>query len=136
MKSNRPHKMIAMLFAMLALIQGLPFLAKAAEVSYDVIYGYQGNMAIFEKDGKQGAMNLKQMVIIPPIYDYISLFEHGLARVLVDTKWGMVRDTGEIIIKPQYDYISSFIPEASCPPDSKPMACIVLKWVLWIPAAR
>ena len=119
-------KVIAVYFIVLTSFQGWLSPAKATAVSYDMIYGYQGNMAIFEKDGKQGAMNPRQEVIIPPIYDFVSLFEHGLARVLVDRKWGMIRDTGEIIIEPQYDYISEFLAESRCPAGYKQIARIIL----------
>ncbi len=112
--------MAAIFLAALVLLQGWPFPARAKDADYDVIYGYQGGMAVFEKDEKQGAMDTRQQVIFPPMYDYISLFEYGLARVLVDKKWGMVRDTGEIVIEPAYDYISGF-PAA----ESKSVACMI-----------
>ncbi len=127
MRTAQPHRIAAVFLAMLFLLHGGMPLAAATGVSYDVLYGYQGGMAVFEKDGKQGAMNSRQKVVIPPIYDYISLFEYGLARVLMDGKWGMVRDTGETVIEPSYDYISAFIPEAQCPPNFPPMASLLSK---------
>lgn len=115
MRTIKTKKATGLTYAVLISLLAIFFMpcANAREAfpdgsTYDVLFGYQAGMAVFEKGDKQGAVNRDKQVVIPPIYDFVGLFEYGLTRVQVNGKWGLVRDTGEVVIATNYDYISTF----------------------------
>jgi len=47
---------------------------------------------------KFGFMNENLDVVIPPIYDWVSVFEHGYAQVSLNNSWGIINVKGELVI--------------------------------------
>jgi len=59
-------------------------------------------------DGKYGAINQKGDILLKPIYDSISYFFDGYARIEVSGKYGLINRDFKIVLKPKFDYIQEF----------------------------
>ena len=59
-------------------------------------------------DGKYGIINQKGKLLLKPIYDSITYFFDGFARIQVGDKYGLINTDFKIVLKPTYDYISEF----------------------------
>lgn len=67
-------------------------------------FDFYDNLAVIEKNGKYGFINLKGEIIIDPIFDNAWHFTEGLARVNVNNKAGYINTQGEMVIEPQFVY--------------------------------
>lgn len=75
---------------------------------YDKIGTYNNRLAIVEKDGKYGLIDIDGLELIPCVYDKIYPFTYGLAVVKKDNKYGFINKDGEEKIPLIYDYVDSF----------------------------
>jgi len=55
---------------------------------------------------KWGYINQADKTIIPPDFDYATIFERGNARIRIKEKWGIIDTTGKQITPVVYDWIS------------------------------
>lgn len=65
-------------------------------------------MILAQLNGKSGYINIKQDILIPFIYDDLSVFSHGLAPAKKNGKYGYIDRKGKIIIPFKYDNESHF----------------------------
>ena len=65
-----------------------------------------------KKDGKWGLLNNQCMIILPCVYNYIEIFQEGVAVVRLNKKYGVVNQKGEIITPIDF-YVQSSIPRFS-----------------------
>ncbi len=80
-------------------------------IEYDNIDEFYYGLAVIQKDGKYGLMDLKFNIVVEPKWNYINPF-YNYTYTTVNAKngkAGVIDRKGNIIIKPlYYDYISSF----------------------------
>lgn len=62
----------------------------------------------FRLKDNYGVLSIENKQIIPPVYDYISLYEHKFFKVMKDSKEGIFTIEGEEIFCPKYDQIVDF----------------------------
>jgi hypothetical protein len=79
---------------------------KSIEVEY-----YKKMIHISAGPGKQGYLAMNGKMLFKPIYDEISDFSNGLARVRLNGKYGLMKEDEKFIIEPGYDQL--FILRAS-----------------------
>lgn len=74
----------------------------------NVGFFYQG-FASIQKDSLFGFINLKNEIVIEPIFKGVRYFSEGLAGATLDgKKWGFINEEGEFVIEPQYFYVDAF----------------------------
>ncbi|MBC1453863.1 WG repeat-containing protein [Listeria welshimeri] len=74
---------------------------------YDKVSDFtKDGLAIVVKDGKMGAINSKEEVIIPFMYDRISDFENGFALVFKNKLWGAFDNRGKQVLPTEYEALS------------------------------
>lgn len=57
-----------------------------------------------KSNNKWGFVDLKNNVIVTPIYDEVTEFnEYGFAGVKKNGKWGVINESGEVVLEPTYD---------------------------------
>lgn len=66
------------------------------------------NLFQVTKDGKSGFINDKGQVVIDLVFDGVSSFSEGLARIFVGDKVGFIDTKGNIKIPPKFDTVSGF----------------------------
>jgi hypothetical protein len=66
------------------------------------------NLFQVRKHGKSGFINGKGQVIIDLIFDNVSSFSEGYARIFVGDKVGFIDNKGNITIPPKFDSVSGF----------------------------
>ena len=67
------------------------------------------NMILAQKDGKDGYIDINDNILIPFIYDDLSVFsDNGLASAQVKDKFGAINRKGEIVIPFRYDRLNYF----------------------------
>jgi len=66
------------------------------------------NLFQVTKDGKSGFINDKGQVVIDFVFDGVSSFSEGLARIFVGEKVGFIDTKGNIKIQPKFDTVSGF----------------------------
>jgi hypothetical protein len=66
------------------------------------------NLFKVRKDGKSGFINDKGQIIIDLVFDGVSSFSEGLARIFVRGKVGFINTKGNIKIQPKFDTVSGF----------------------------
>ncbi|WP_271628590.1 WG repeat-containing protein [Caldicellulosiruptor sp. DIB 104C] len=76
--------------------------------SYQNVAYINSKLAMFEKNGKWGVMDIKGKIIAKPIYERILLESEGMIPVKIRNKWGFIDIHGKIRIKPQFDNVSAF----------------------------
>jgi hypothetical protein len=54
----------------------------------------------FLTGGKWGYIDVKGSWLIKPVFDSVSSFEDGLAKVYIGDKWGYINRTGKYIWQP------------------------------------
>jgi hypothetical protein len=54
---------------------------------------------------KWGFIDSTQQIVISPIYDFVRLFNDGVAKVKLDSKWGLINEQGKRITEIKYDKI-------------------------------
>lgn len=69
--------------------------------SYIVLYPIRHNR-------KYGVINQYGEVVVEPVYDQISSYREGLARVKVNGKYGFMNSAGELVIPADYSYAGDF----------------------------
>jgi hypothetical protein len=52
---------------------------------------------------KWGFIDSTQQIVISPIYDFVRLFNDGVAKVKLDGKWGLINEEGKRITEIKYD---------------------------------
>jgi hypothetical protein len=57
------------------------------------------------KADKWGFINSAQQIVITPKYDFVRLFNNGIARVKLNGKWGLINEKGEAVTEIKYDKI-------------------------------
>ena len=70
---------------------------------------YREGLAVYERNGKFGYIDLAGHVIIPAQYDIAKNFRNGMAYVNKNGKWGYIDTLGKIVIPIQYDYIYGYV---------------------------
>ncbi len=60
-------------------------------------------VALVEKDGKFGYLNLDGKEITPIEWDEAESFEEGFGRVRKGKYWGLMDVSGKMVLKPEYD---------------------------------
>jgi len=58
-------------------------------------------------DNKWGFIDNTQNIVIEPNYDFVRLFNNGVAFVKLNGKWGLINEHGETVTKIKYDKIFS-----------------------------
>ena len=61
-----------------------------------------------DEDGREGMIDAKGDVVIPPCFDGIDDFSGGLARFERDNLWGYVNAAGDVVIPPKYPWAEAF----------------------------
>ncbi len=77
-------------------------------VEYDYIYSFENNITIAKKDGRYGAIDMNNNVVIQFNLDYedIRAFRNGRAAVKNSAgKWGVINTKGELIVPCENDTI-------------------------------
>ena len=72
--------------------------------AYSIVKSSSNKMGIIDKQG-----NLK----LKPIYDSISSFYNGFARVELNGKQGLINEKFEVVLKPVYDEVQEFNGDAA-----------------------
>ncbi|MDR3246009.1 MAG: WG repeat-containing protein [Prevotellaceae bacterium] len=62
----------------------------------------------YMENEKWGFIDSTRKVIIQPKYDFVRLFEKGIARVKLNGKWGLINEKGDILTDFKYDRIYLF----------------------------
>lgn len=57
---------------------------------------------IWDKDGKEGFIDVNGNIVNKPINDLVGEFSEGLAPVMVGDKWGYMNEKDEIVIAPRW----------------------------------
>lgn len=57
---------------------------------------------------KCGFIDVKNNIVIEPIYDDVMSFNEGLATVKLNGKWGVIDKSGKFIVQPVHDFIYPF----------------------------
>ena len=68
----------------------------------------QAHAIVQNIDGKFGIINQQGKLLLKPIYDSITYFFDGFARIQIGDRYGLIDTNFKIILKPTYDYISEF----------------------------
>lgn len=79
-------------------------------LDYDWVSNYNGEYATIRKNRKEGCIDKKGNIVVPPIYDdlYSSMFsECGVALVKNNEKSGLINTKGKIVIPIEYDDIEN-----------------------------
>ncbi len=64
-------------------------------------WAYQGDVALFEENGKIGLIHKDGRVLHTPEFDYVGCFDqNGLAEVVIDGKTGRMNRQGNVVIEP------------------------------------
>lgn len=103
------RRFISFLLALLLLLVALLPCAVAEEAKqpYTQYAAYNG-YAVIEADQGQGLVRcLDGMVVLPPVYDFVTFYSHGTVRAVQDGKWGLFDGNGKQLLAPVYDYISA-----------------------------
>ena len=83
------------------------------EEPYDRVYAYQGEVAIVKRDGLAGLIDKSDELVLPVEYEWIGIFQYGLAYVEdADGRMGVVNNMGELIVSAEY-YSFEFQPTSS-----------------------
>lgn len=70
---------------------------------------FREGLAMIQKDSLWGFINLKNEVVIEPIFKGIKEFSEGLAGATIDgKKWGFIDSSGKFIIEPRYYLVDNF----------------------------
>lgn len=76
---------------------------------YDKIHEYQSNgLAIVELKGLKGIINEKGEEIVKPIYDDISIFSEGIAKIKKLQFYGFIDENGKELFEPNFHEIEEF----------------------------
>jgi hypothetical protein len=67
-----------------------------------------GSLFKVTKDGKSGFINDRGQVVIELVFNGVSSFSEGLARIYVGDKVGFIDTIGNIKIQPRFDTVSEF----------------------------
>ena len=86
----------------------LPILAPNYQGPYNEEAFFCYGLTYVMLDGKFGFIDTTGKVIVPIIYDWVSIFLEELAAVYLDGKWGFVDTTGEVAIPIIYEKAGSF----------------------------
>ncbi len=57
---------------------------------------------IWDKDGKEGFIDIQGNIVIKPQFVAVGEFSEGLAPVLIGDKWGYINQKGEVVIAPRW----------------------------------
>ncbi len=66
------------------------------------------DLLLIEEHGKFGLINENGDEILPPIYDRVKTFSHGLAAVALNGVFGFINTDGEYVIEPQFHAVKNF----------------------------
>ncbi|MDD4739305.1 MAG: WG repeat-containing protein [Bacteroidales bacterium] len=70
---------------------------------------FSEGLASLQIDSLYGFINLKNEIVIEPIFKGVSYFSEGLAGATLDGKtWGFINKEGKFEIEPQYFYVDAF----------------------------
>lgn len=74
----------------------------------NVGFFYEG-LASIQKDSLFGFINIKNEIVIEPVFKGVRYFSEGVAGATIDgKKWGFINREGIFIINPQYYYVDAF----------------------------
>jgi hypothetical protein len=70
---------------------------------------FHEGLASIQKDSLFGFINLKNEMVIEPVFKEVRYFSEGLAGATVDgIKWGFINTVGQFVIEPQYYFVDAF----------------------------
>ena len=72
------------------------------------LYKFVNGIATFKKDNKFGKINNRGEVIVPPIYEAISVYHQGLSAARLNNKWGYIDINNNIVINFDFDTAEDF----------------------------
>mgnify|MGYP003958044473 CR=1 FL=1 len=75
-------------------------------------------------DDKYGIINRDGRLLLKPIYDSITYFFDGYARIEVGGKFGLINEDFEIVLKPTYDYVQEFVGDIAIVHQNNKYGCI------------
>ncbi len=79
------------------------------KATYRNVGFFREGLASIQKDSLFGFINLKNEVVIEPIFREVRWFSEGLAGATLDgIKWGFINKKGEFVIEPQYYLVDAF----------------------------
>lgn len=71
---------------------------------------FSEGFASIQKDSLFGFINLKNEIVIEPIFKAVICFSEGFAGATLDgVKWGFINTEGKFVIEPQYYYVDFFV---------------------------
>lgn len=92
-------KKVVSLLAILVISWTMTTVSLSEGISYQ--WAYQGNVALFEKNGKIGLIDKEGHILLPEAFDSVAPFDsNGLAKVTIDGKIGIINTSGKIVIEP------------------------------------
>ncbi|MCK5293682.1 MAG: WG repeat-containing protein [Arcobacteraceae bacterium] len=75
-------------------------------------------------DGKFGIIDLDGNLLLKVVYDSITYFFDGFARIEVGGKFGLIDTNFNIVLKPTYDYIQEFVGDIALVHHNNRYGCI------------
>ncbi|MDW8135000.1 MAG: WG repeat-containing protein, partial [Bacteroidia bacterium] len=81
------------------------FAPKYSEIDFIISEG----LIRVQEDKREGFINTKGEVVIPPQYEEVSSFSEGLAAVKIGNKYGYINKENKEVIRAQYDFADLFV---------------------------
>lgn len=80
------------------------------KATYRNVGFFYEELASIQKDSLFGFINLKNEIVIEPVFKEVQYFSEGLAGATLDGKtWGFINKEGKFVIEPQYFYVDAFV---------------------------
>lgn len=73
------------------------------------LYGQATSLYIIKENGKEGFIDEKGSIVIPPKFIKCNDFSEGLAAVRLNGRYGFINNNGDFVIEPIYDFATKFI---------------------------
>ena len=86
--------------------------------------GSKAYAIVVNSNEKYGAVDINGKLLLKPIYDSITYFFNGYARVEVGGKFGLINENFEVVLKPTYDYIQEFVGDIAILESNNKYGCI------------
>src|SRR6218665_1199486 len=76
--------------------------------NYRDVTSFDEGLAVVVFEGKQGCINKNGNLVIPLLYDGISVVQNGHRGFSINKKWGILDNSGNIIIPIKYDSLQPY----------------------------
>lgn len=73
------------------------------------VYFFTKNLLLFYNGEYYGLKDLKEMIVLEPLYDQISILSDGLAMVVEDDEIGYIDSLGKMIISPKFEVFANSV---------------------------